>query len=440
MERGYSKRDQNVVETATNGELLVEIDRAVEERRDEVIALIQRLVRIPSLTGNEEPIQAAVAEVMRSLNLEVDVWEPDAVELAPYAEHVGECTDFDQRPNVVGRWRGTGDGQSLILNAHIDIVDPGDPVRWTYPPYEATLVDGRIVGRGACDMKAGLVTHLTAISVLAELGVQPRGDVIVESVISEEDGGAGTLASILRGYAADGAIITEPTNLAVIPAQGGSLVFRLHVTGRAAHGAARNEGVSAIEKFVVLHQALLEFEAERNATIDHPLYTSIANKIPISVGVIHAGTWPSSVPESLIAEGRAGLVPGEELDRFKDEFVAVIDRASDADEWMSVVRPRVEWFSGQFAPAEIPVQSPLVQSVMKAHREVTGTDPAINAATFGADLRHFVIFGGVPCVMYGAGDVRQAHYTDESIIIDDVLTATKTIAAVIVNWCGFHRS
>ncbi|MER3486334.1 MAG: acetylornithine deacetylase, partial [Chloroflexota bacterium] len=85
------------------------------------------------------------------------------------------------------------------------------------------------------------------------------GDVIVQSVIAEEDGGAGTLAAILRGYTADAAIITEPTNLAVIPAQGGSLVFRLRIQGKSAHACVRNEGVSAIEKFFVIYQALLAF-------------------------------------------------------------------------------------------------------------------------------------------------------------------------------------
>lgn len=433
---GNGESGASSVATGIDAQLLIEMYRAIESRRDELIELTQALVQIPSLTGDEGAVQALVAERMRALNLEVDVWEPDVAELAPYAEYVGEFESFSGRPNVIGRWRGSGGGRSLILNAHIDVVDAGDSTRWSSPPFAARVVNGSIIGRGACDMKGGLATHLMAVSVLADLGLKPRGDVIVESVISEEDGGAGTLATILRGYRADAAIITEPTDLSVIPAQGGSLVFRLHVTGRSAHGATRDEGVSAIEKFAVLHRALLAFEAERNAKIDHPLYTKIANKIPISIGVIHGGTWPSSVPESLFAEGRAGLVPGEDLEVFKKEFVAAVDRAADQDEWLREVRPRVEWFSGQFAAAEIPIDSPLVQTLMTSHLEVTGEQPAVTAATYGADLRHFVISGATPCVMYGAGDVRQAHYTDESIRIDDIVTATKTIATLIVLWCG----
>jgi len=260
--------------------------------------------------------------------------------------------------------------------------------------------------------------------------------VTIQSVISEEDGGAGTLACIVRGYTADAAIITEPTQLTVMAAQGGSLVFRLHVPGRSAHGCARDEGVSAIEKFSYLHQALLDFEAKRNRELTHPLYASIANKIPISIGVVRAGTWPSSVPESLIAEGRAGLVPGEDMDGFAVEFVAAIDAAADADPWLREHRPWVEWFSGQFAPAEIDPDAPLVRTVLKAHEVAVGAPGIIAAATFGADMRHFIHAGGIPCVMYGAGDVRVAHFTDESVSIEEIKAVVRTLALTIAEWCG----
>ena len=202
-------------------------------------------------------------------------------------------------------------------------------------------------------MKAGLVENLFAFEALRRLGLRPNGKVIVESVISEEDGGAGTVACFARGYTADAAIITEPTRLAVVVAHGGSLVFRLHVPGRSAHGATRNEGVSAVEKFAYLHRALLDFEAKRNRESTIRSTPRSKTRFPISIGVVRAGSWPSSVPESLIAEGRAGLGPGETIEDFSAEFVAVIDAAADADPWLREHRPRVEWFSGQFAPSEI---------------------------------------------------------------------------------------
>jgi len=285
-------------------------------------------------------------------------------------------------------------------------------------------------------MKAGLVTNLFAVAALRQAGLAPRGTVIVESVISEEDGGAGALATILRGYRADAAVITEPTRLAVVPAQGGSLVFRLTVPGRSAHACVRDEGVNSIEKFALIHHELLKFEAERNAAINHPLYHSIANKIPINIGTIKGGNWPSSVPESVVAEGRAGLVPGESVDAFKEAFIARINVAADSDPWLRGHRPRIEWFSGQFAPAEIEQRHPLVTALSAAHEHVTGDQPGVEGVTYGADMRHFLNAGEIPCVMYGAGDVRLAHFSDEYIELDDFLTATKTIALLIADWCG----
>jgi acetylornithine deacetylase len=409
---------------------------AVDARRPEMIAFLQEIVRVPSVTGEEGSVQAVVAAKMADLGLKVDLWEPIPDELAPHALHVGSFESLAGRPNVVGTHRGTGSGRSLILNAHVDVVDAGDPARWSHPPYAAEIHDGRVYGRGACDMKAGLAANLFALAAVQDAGVRLRGDVHVESVISEEDGGAGTLATILRGYRADAAVITEPTRLAVVPAQGGSLVFRLHVPGKSAHGCVRDEGVSAIEKFAYLHRALLEFEERRNSTIDHPLYAGIANKIPISIGVVKAGSWPSSVPESLIAEGRAGLVPGEMLDEFCAAFINVIDEAADADPWLRDHRPTVEWFSGQFAPAEVSVDAPVVNLISGAHAAATGERPAIGAATYGADMRHFVNYAGIPCVMYGAGDVRVAHFTDEHVPLDEVFAVARTIAVAISRWCG----
>jgi acetylornithine deacetylase len=280
------------------------------------------------------------------------------------------------------------------------------------------------------------VTNLYAVAALRQAGLTPKGDVIVESVISEEDGGSGALATILRGYTADAAVITEPTRLAIVPAQGGSLVFRLTVPGKSAHACVRDEGVNGIEKFALIHRELLMFEAERNAAIDHPLYEAISNKIPINIGTISGGNWPSSVPESVVVEGRAGLVPGESVDEFKRAFVARIDQIADSDSWLREHRPRVEWFSGQFAPAEIDQRHPLVTALNTAHTSVTGHQASIEGVTYGADMRHFLNAGQIPCVMYGAGDVRLAHFSDEYVPLDEVLTATKTIALLIADWCG----
>ena len=139
----------------------------------------------------------------------------------------------------------------------------GDEAAWTTPPWDPAVRDGRVYGRGAVDMKGGLCCALFALKAIRDAGVRLRGRLSVASVVGEEDGGTGTLATILRGHTADGAVVVEPTRLRVVPAQAGSLMFRLVVHGLSAHGCVREEGVSAVEKFVPLLAALRRLEAER---------------------------------------------------------------------------------------------------------------------------------------------------------------------------------
>ncbi len=412
------------------------IAEAVGTLRPEIVAALQELVRIPSQTGREGPAQEAVARLMRAHDLDVDIWEPEVTQLEPHAESVTLGRDFAGRPNVVGTCWGSGGGRSLILNGHIDTVEVGDAAAWSRDPLGGDVSDGRIYGRGACDMKGGIAANLFALRALRLAGLHLAGDVFVQSTVSEEDGGAGALAAVLRGYVADGALISEPTSLAIVTAQGGALMFRLEVHGLSAHACVRDKGVSAVEKFAYLHQGLLEFETRRSAEITHPLYTGMRIKAPINVGVVRGGSWASSVPESLIAEGRAGLVPGEELATFKTELATEIARLADADPWLREHPPEVTWLNGQFAPAAVPVDSPLVDALCQAWQVTNASTARIEAVTYGADMRHFVITGEMPCVMFGAGDVRLAHAPDESIPFDELLSAITTTAVFIANWCG----
>lgn len=421
-----------------DGALAEAIDRSVEARRDAAVGLLQALVRTPSVTGDEGAVQGVVEGAFRERGLAVDSWDATEGEMAPYREHVGEQARYEGRPNVVGvrAGDGTGGGRSILLNAHIDTVQNGDEAAWTHPPLSGEVVGDYLYGRGACDMKGGLVTHLLALDALDTLGVRLRGDVKVAATVGEEDGGLGALSAVLRGHTADAALITEPTHLKLVPAQGGSLVFRITVTGRATHAAARGVGISAFAKFVPIFEALMALEAERNETLRHPLYDHLANKVPVNFGVVRAGDWASTVPESLVAEGRIGVLPGEELAEVQELVLKRVAEVAGSDSWLREKAPEWEWFSGQFAPAEVPVDSPICEALKLAHENVTGRKPEVEGVTWGADMRHFVRFGGMPCVMYGAGDVGCAHGPDEHLSITDLLTAAKTVANLLVGWCG----
>ncbi|MDQ3590996.1 MAG: ArgE/DapE family deacylase [Actinomycetota bacterium] len=412
------------------------IRRAVDARRADTVRLLQGLVRVPSVTGEEGAVQEVVERAFRARGLAVDRWEATPEEASPYTDHVGEQDTYSGRPNVVGVRVGRGDGRSILLNAHVDTVASGDRAAWSRDPLSAEVEGDLLYGRGSCDMKGGLVTHLAALDALEGLGIELRGDVSVAATVGEENGGLGALSTVLRGYRADAALITEPTRLALVPAQGGSLVFRLTVIGRSAHAAVRDEGVSALEKFLPIFEDLRALESERNETLSHPLYERRRNKVPINIGVVRAGNWASTVPESLVAEGRIGLIPGEEVEPFRELVKERISAVAYRDPWLKENPPLLEWFGGQFAPAEVPPDAPICDAVKLAHELVTGEKPPVEGVPYGADMRLFIRFGGMPCIMYGAGDVNVAHAPDEHVSITELLTATKTVACLLVDWCG----
>ena len=419
-----------------DAELTDAIAQVVEGRRADAVGLLQELVRTESVTGEEGAVQEVVERAFRERGLAVDRWEATPEEISPYKDHVGEQKTYSNRPNVVGVRSGRGEGRSLLLNAHVDTVASGDPEAWSRDPFSGEIEGDLLYGRGSCDMKGGLVTHLGALDALAELGIELRGDVSVAATVGEENGGLGALSTVLRGYRADAALITEPTRLALVPAQGGSLVFRLEIPGRSAHAAVRDEGVSALEKFIPVFDDLTKLEEERNATLHHPLYEHLRNKVPINVGVVRAGNWASTVPESLVAEGRIGLIPGEEIEPFRELVADRIAAVAERDPWLEENPPGLEWFGGQFAPAEVPPDAPICEAVKRAHERVTGERPAVEGVPYGADMRLFIRFGGIPCVMYGAGDVNVAHAPDEHVSIAELMTATKTVACLVADWCG----
>jgi acetylornithine deacetylase len=424
---------------AIGAELAGEIGRTVEVRRDGAVGLLQELVRVPSVTGDEGAVQEVVERALRERGLAVDRWEATPEEMGPYAEHVGEQKTYSNRPNVVGVRAGGGGGASILLNAHVDTVAGGDPEAWGRDPFGGEVEGDLLYGRGSCDMKGGLVTYLVALDALADLGIELRGDVSVAATVGEENGGLGALSTVLRGYRADAALITEPTRLRLVPAQGGSLVFRLTVPGRSAHAAVRDRGVSALEKFLPIFEELGALERERNATLRHPLYERMQNKVPINIGVVRAGNWASTVPESLVAEGRVGLIPGEELEPFRELVAGRVAAVAERDPWLRENKPEIEWFGGQFAPAEVPTDAPICEALKRAHELATGEEPAVEGVPYGADMRLFIRFGEMPCVMYGAGDVNVAHAPDEHVSITELIAATKTIACLLADWCDAER-
>ena len=237
---------------------------------------------------------------------------PDPASVRADRDWPGEEMARTALPVVIGR-AGAAGGRRLILSGHLDVVPPGDLATWTTGPWDGDLRDGRVYGRGACDMKGGVAAILAAVRALGASGDLARlaGELVVALVPSEEDGGQGTLAAIRAGVTGDLAIIPEPSNLDIVVAHAGAITFRLTVPGRAAHASQRREGVSALDKLFTLVRALEADETRRNAAETDPLMTVLGLPYPTIVGIVSGGEWASTVLDRVVADGRYGVRLGQ---------------------------------------------------------------------------------------------------------------------------------
>jgi acetylornithine deacetylase len=409
------------------------IKQWMQEHREEAVHFLQQVVQAPSIQGNEADAQKLVADKLAAMGLEVDMWEPGGEELIHHPYFCSPRTVFSGSPNVVGIWRGEGGGKSLILNGHIDVVPSGDREQWEDDPFSGKIEDGKMYGRGVTDMKGGNIAMLYAVECLKQLGIQLKGDVIFQSVVEEESGGSGTLAAILRGYKADATLIPEPTGMKIFPKQQGSMWFRIKVKGRSAHGGTRYEGVSAIEKSMLVVDAVRKLETERNEKISDPLYQNIPIPIPINIGSIRGGEWPSSVPDLVELQGRMGVAPEEEMEDAKRAMVEAL--SSLEDDWLKEHPPVVEWFGAQWVPGMIEPDHELMNRLIHAYRSVRGEEPLIEASPWGTDGGLLAKVGGTPAIVFGPGVTGMAHYPNEYIELDKVVECAEITALTIMQWC-----
>lgn len=416
-----------------------QIHEWLKNNRDQGVHLLVELVKADSTQGNEKAAQKIVIETLHDLGLDVDVWEQGGEEFLNHPYFVSPRTEFKGSPNVVGIKKGTGGGRSLILNGHIDVVPAGDVEQWEHHPYSGKVVDGKLYGRGATDMKGGNVSLLLALAALQSLSIKLKGDVIFQSVIEEESGGSGTLSAILRGYKADAAIIPEPTNMKIFPKQQGSMWFRIHVKGRSAHGGTRYEGVSAIEKAMIVIKHLRKLEQIRNERISDPLYEKVPIPIPINVGTIEGGNWPSSVPDYVKLEGRFGVSPDETIDEAKSEMENWLLALKDVDPYFAEQPVSIEWFGARWVPGAIETDHDIMKDLIANYQKVIGEVPIVEAAPWGTDGGLLTKVGATPTVVFGPGVTEKAHHPNEYIEIEKVFEAAEIIAFTIIDWCGLDE-
>lgn len=411
---------------------------AADRKRDDHVAMLRDLVRFPSVINTPyTPIQEDVMGRLGRLDSAVEVWEPDVADLltcpwfTPLAEHYPE--GFRDRPMVVGRV-GSGQGRSLILNGHVDVV-PAEPLgRWSVDPWSGDIRDGRLYGRGAIDCKGGLAAAIAAVECLRDADVRVAGQVIIESAIDQEIGGAGTMSSILRGIRADAAITTEPTSGRMALASAGVAWVRVIVTGLAAHAARTWDGHNALNLALPVHDRVRRWGEGREATVRHPLYGEHPVHASFNPGTFMAGGYPSTVPDRAVLEYRIGLVPGERVEDVLAELRQLVEEAAELDPWLRKNRPAVEVFGWYGEATEIGADHPLTRVASEAFREVKGQAPRYVGYTAACDMGKLQHLGGMPVLNLGC-DGGGWHQNDEYARLDDYADLIKILALTIVTWC-----
>lgn len=416
-------------------------ERRVLEAIDEQVLVDELIdmIRVPSITGTdaESELQHRHSSQLTALGFRVDAWQLDLDGLAAHPDHPGTEA---RRSEGFGLAAAVGpEGTpALVLQGHVDVVPTGDLDKWVdRDPFSGVIRDGAVHGRGACDMKAGVAANLAVARALVDSGVRVERPFAVHSVVSEEDGGLGAFATMLRGHRADAAVLTEPTSSRIVVANAGALTFRLRVAGCAAHGSTRGEGHSALQAFLPVHAAIVELERERNANPD-ALFGDNLLPYPISIGTVRAGDWASSVPDLLVAEGRLGVQLDEPPAHARTALELAIARAAERDPWLRDNPVTVTWPGGQFGSGRIDGNHPLISDVAAAISDVEHRQAPRGAAPYGSDLRLYAGLGGIPTLHYGPGDVRHAHAPRERVLIDEVFRVARSLAVLAARRCGAH--
>lgn len=399
--------------------------------------LLQQLVAMPSVAGDEGPAQELVQRQMRAIGLDVRSFDVDPVALARLPEFNTTPRNYAGRPCVVGRASGGGGGRSFLLNAHIDTVPVESPETWTHPPFGGVIEGGRLYGRGACDDKAGVVECLLVAHALKESGVTLAGDVTIAIVVEDESSGNGTLATIEQGYTADGVVIVDGTwPERVIVSHMGQVSFRIRLPGVAGH--ATSAGPNPIRAVGPVVRALEQMVARRNRENAQP-WGARENPVFLNLGTVAGGVWPGSVPAQCEISGQYGFVPPATCESARADVLEAVARAAREADW-PLVSPAEVLFEGLETPPHIgDPGNELVRLLTQAVRERQQATLVESVIAGHCDLRHYTGArrgrASAAC-LYGPGGGRNVHGADEYFEVAHLRVVAGNLACVAVDWCG----
>jgi acetylornithine deacetylase len=428
---------------------------AIADGRDELVELASALIAFDTTAREvgdpprqEAALQEYLAEGLRAYGAEIDLFEPDATAMAG-APLVPEGLDFAGRPQLIATLRGAGGGRSLLFNGHIDVVSGEPKAEWTSDPFTPQVRDGKLFGRGACDMKGGVAAMAYAAQAIAAANITLAGNLIVATNTDEESSGAGGSALVARGVHADAGIVTEPTDFRTWVACRGSEYGVIRVPGRPGHAEVRHPdwrrggAVNAIEKAGVVMDAIASLRTRWAAdeSFRHPVL-SVPSLLPT---VVSGGEWPVTYPSSCDLTIAVMYLPVQaDADGWgssvREEVQDWIVRECARDDWLAEHPPAFAWWSNGVMPMEIPESSPIIGAMLQAsddlglRRELGGLDSWYDGATF-------TLLAGIPSIGYGPPGfdpegATVAHTIDEYVPVDGLVSCAQALAVAALRFCG----
>jgi len=409
---------------------------AVDRQSDDILDLTRRLVREPSILGQEASVVSLIEDEWRRLSFDPVRVPIDAQALADHPGFAPVPWSYDGRECVVAQTTAAGSGgRSVLFNGHLDVVSPEPIDFWDQDPFEPIERDGWLYGRGAGDMKAGVAAMTHALRAVHQAGFGLRAPVTLEAVIEEECTGNGALACLAAGYDADAVLIPEPGDDTILTAQVGVMWFKVLVRGVPVHVAMAPSGTNAIEKSMLLVSALRRLEAELNQENVPSEYRDMAHPLNLNIGIFKGGDWPSTVPAVAEFHGRLSFFPGVSYESVRSRVAETVKAAALDDPWLRENPPEVEFYAFRSEGHSVSPDLPALATLGDCHRSIAGAEAKYRASTATTDVRAFHFFGRSQATCFGPAAVN-IHAANERVKIESILHTARVYALFLARWCG----
>lgn len=424
------------------------IQQAVQAQSDYMKSALLQLVRAPSLSGQETPACEVMETLLADLGLTTERLPMNTADIASHPLFSCPCNPDGARYNLLAVMEPPSEGEqsagaSLLFNGHLDVVPTGPESLWNKAPFDPYEKDGWIYGRGAGDMKGGIICALTALRTLKAMGLRPASRIGINTVVDEEDTGNGTLMSLgalqrartkARYASFDTVIIPEPFAETLMSAQIGVCWLTVTLTGRPTHVAYMNQGLNPIEAGIEIMRQLREVQNEWNRPENrHPAFAHVEQPININLGTIEGGEWKSSVPCTCTMGIRASFYPdrdAREAIEWFSNFIRTTAAKLNPDLQVEIGN------NGFAAPGCVyDLQHPAMKALAESHESMHGEAPKHLACTATTDGRHFRLLTDWAVTNYGP-IAKNIHGIDECVSVESMERVTQTMVHYIIHHCG----